>query len=488
MNRRNFLATSGAAALPAAAPSPATYVVARVSATAPGNSHTDIGGIFLRADSLRLNASSDILQLKWNDLSLAALGRTPRLRLTMLSNLRNFQRLEIALGNGGSSLGTIDISLATPFQILELALPEKSLPAVLSSGIDIRIAGDGAGADLFAPGGNTPPEFAPSLLVPGQASPTQEFFSRIASRASLTQFGWQSGCILDGLACLAERSRNGARFQKALLDHLELQFPADAPARSFPSTENTAVLAQLARIRPNSPQIQATLDFWSAREKRSGGIDDGNAIVAEGNYSVSWPLAVLAHELKRPELADKAITELRNRKTALIAEDGAIWLRWYRKPDGPPRTYRLWARGIAWYLLGLARTLDALPAPPADLIAELRRASAYLLPLQTPDGMWRVFAAEPDTAPESSGTAGIAAALAIGVRRGWLGKPEARAAASALRGLRSRLTPDGFLTGVSQSNKKEGGEAYQRANKGAILQWGMGLMAQLIAELEPPSA
>ena len=78
------------------------------------------------------------------------------------------------------------------------------------------------------------------------------------------------------------------------------------------------------------------------------------------------------------------------------------------------------------------------------------------------DGMWGIFAAEPQTAPESSGTICVAAAFAIGVRRCWLGKREQDSARRALAGLDKRLTPDGFL-------------------------YGIGMFAQLIAELSPPS-
>jgi len=53
-----------------------------------------------------------------------------------------------------------------------------------------------------------------------------------------------------------------------------------------------------------------------------------------------------------------------------------------------------------------------------------------------------------------------------------------------LVGLKTHLTPDGFLGGVSQSNK--GGEALQRGSYRVIFQMAMGLMAQLVAALEAP--
>jgi rhamnogalacturonyl hydrolase YesR len=139
---------------------------------------------------------------------------------------------------------------------------------------------------------------------------------------------------------------------------------------------------------------------------------------------------------------------------------------------------------VAWYFLGLAKSLDVLPHPPDDLIAELQRTAAYLIPFQTQEGLWRVFVDDPQTAHETSGTAGIAAAMAIGVRRGWLGNDAVLYIQKSLNALYSRLTPDGFLTAVAHSNMKEGGEPFQRNTRGAILQFGMGMMAQLVAEVE----
>ena len=153
--------------------------------------------------------------------------------------------------------------------------------------------------------------------------------------------------------------------------------------------------------------------------------------------------------------------------------------------EDPVRSYKLWSRGVAWYILGLAKSLDILENPPADLIKELQRAAAFIIPLQTKEGLWRVFADDPETALETSGTSGIATALAIGARRGWLNHEAEKAARKALKGLYKKLTPDGFLTCVANGNAKEGGENFQRKTQGVILKFGMGLMAQLVAELEP---
>jgi hypothetical protein len=281
------------------------------------------------------------------------------------------------------------------------------------------------------------------------------------------------------------KAGNGKRYEDALHDHLNFIFPSDTSINHDYQTlgvEFTTCLAQLTRFKPTHPEINHVLDFWRRKIDRAGILKDGDIIVAETNYTVAWPLAVMADQLDRPELAAEAIRQLRFRRDHLVDENGAIWLRYNVKTQ--KRTFRMWSRGLTWYVLGLAKTLDVLPDPPPDLIEELQRATEYLLPFQGEDGMWTVFADDATTAPESSGTSGIAAAMAIGVRRGWLGKEAENAARLALRGLEKRLTPDGYLRGVAEANR--GGIDFQRKTKGSICQWGMGLYAQLIAELDPP--
>jgi len=113
------------------------------------------------------------------------------------------------------------------------------------------------------------------------------------------------------------------------------------------------------------------------------------------------------------------------------------------------------------------------------LIEELQRAAEYLMSIQRDDGMWTVFAGDASTAPKTSGTSGVATALAIGVRRGWLGEDAKKSARRALEGVEKQLTAYGFLRGVAEENK--GGIAFKRQTQGSMCHWGMGLYAQLLA-------
>jgi len=164
--------------------------------------------------------------------------------------------------------------------------------------------------------------------------------------------------------------------------------------------------------------------------------------------------------------------------------DGQVF---YRTRDaGGTKGNRNWARGVGWQLLGVARTLGVLSerADITDLLDGFRQLAAWVQAFQRGDGLWHVFVDDAALAPDTAGSAGIATALALGRRHGWLPASAGASAAQTLDGLRTHLTPDGFLGGVSQFNK--GGESLQRSDYRVIFQMGMGLMTQLIAALELP--
>jgi len=80
-----------------------------------------------------------------------------------------------------------------------------------------------------------------------------------------------------------------------------------------------------------------------------------------------------------------------------------------------------------------------------------------------------------------NGSAYEISGLACGARLGVLPPAAGEAARRALATLYTHLTPDGLLDGVAQSNR--GGEALQRSDYRVLAQMGMGLLAQLIAEV-----
>jgi rhamnogalacturonyl hydrolase YesR len=116
-----------------------------------------------------------------------------------------------------------------------------------------------------------------------------------------------------------------------------------------------------------------------------------------------------------------------------------------------------------------------------DLIKELNRVTNFVLLHQKENGLWNCFIDEQNTIIDTSGSAGISAAIASGIHKGFLPKILKSNINKTWQGLLPFLTPDGLFSGVAQSNRA--GEELQKSNYRVISQMGMGLMGQLSAYL-----
>jgi unsaturated rhamnogalacturonyl hydrolase len=91
-------------------------------------------------------------------------------------------------------------------------------------------------------------------------------------------------------------------------------------------------------------------------------------------------------------------------------------------PNGQPI---FWARGNAWAIAAMARSVEALPPGhpyAAEFAGKLVSMANALAPLQGADGLWRASLLDPAAFPnpETTGSAGITYALAWAVRHGWI--------------------------------------------------------------------
>ncbi len=425
------------------------------------------------------------LVLAWPDLP--AELRPTHFRLAIGLDERDEKTLELSLPQSGRVLWTMELRFVSQFQVYEWALSDAYVAAVRREGLALRLT-RGSDLEVLSTGEGLPEVLSPHLLVPGQVDATTEYFARMRSLACVQQFGWMEGCVLDGLLDLAVLPQHAA-MRATALQHLGLFFrdgkliyenhlSAPSDGRLY-GIEGGLPFAALARVEPSSPVLDLAVQFWRSRLHASGSIHDDVTMTSEGAYTVGYALAEIAQARHSEELMTLALAQVRLRQAALF--DGKEF--WRTHDDKGKRGNRNWARGIAWQILGLARTLVVAKARAdvADLVASLQQMSNWAMRLQRPDGLWSVFADEPALTPDTAGSAGIGAALAIGAKHGWLGA-EARAAAQrTLAGLGRHLTADGLLGGVSQSNK--GGEALQRGDYRSIYQMGMGLKAQLMAGL-----
>jgi rhamnogalacturonyl hydrolase YesR len=423
--------------------------------------------------------------LRWDQPHMFAAAT--RLRLTVALDVRESKRIEVRTARTNEVLGVFDIRFPSACQPFEIPVTADLAARASQEGVRLRQTEGERPLWLFdGDSSDTPDAFAPHLLGAVSADRWSQFEARLCSAASLQAFGWIEGCVLDGLWQTAQLP-GGEPARKTLIAHirrfvspdgtLDYEGPGSRPERNrVYGMEGLLPFAIIARVEPKNPVLKMAEREIRSRLDADNAVIDGTWTTTEGVYIAGYPLAVLAQEWQRDDLAELALAQLRTRRDRSIV-DGHIY-----QSVGEGRTHlRNWARGVAWYLLGFARVLETLgkDANVSDLHTEFRRAALWALRFQRGDGLWGNFLDDPKAGVDTSGTAGIATALAIGARHGWL-PAEARAAARrAEAGLEAFLTPDGFLSGMAQFNK--GGEALQRSDYRVMAPMAMGLAAQLWA-------
>ncbi len=426
--------------------------------------------------------------LKWTDLPQ---GASARLRLTVAVDVREKVVVEVRLAETLQKIGALDIRYSPALHPFEVLLTAEQIKKVAKQGIVLVMTKGSKPLWFFQVEEDTKQNvvLSPHLMFARHSKPVEELYKRLASPASLQPYGWMEGCVLGGLFDLSH-ARGEKRYQNALNSHLGHFFDKKQRlvyegARSqvrddlVDGIESTLPNAVIAKVNPKHPVLRKVMGFWLRHQQASGIIQDGELTSAEGSYTVAYPMMVIGMQRKDEELIDLAIKQIRLRKSLLIHEDDCYLRYWVNGK----RSFRNWARGVAWYSLGLVRTLEELneAREVSDLREELERLAEWVSAYQHEDGLWSCFLHE-DVAVDTSGSAGIAAALAIAVKNDLLPNKYKAVSQKTMTGLVNHLTPDGMLTGVAQSNR--GGIALQQSDYRVISQMGMGLMAQLAAALD----
>ncbi len=432
--------------------------------------------------------------VKWDSRQLPP-GKSICLRIASALDCRENLRLVISIPSDPEPLGEINFAQAPVFQIGEITLDRKQAEKVLSEGIQITRKEGKAPFRIFSPasGKNSAPALLqPHLMIAGNTDPWEEFMLRLEEdNGTIQTFSWMEGCLLDGVYDLSLAFPN-RKFSKALSERLDLYLigkdliyenPRSVPVDNrIYGIEGTLPFAAIARTNPDHPSIDLAVDFWAKELKKSGfaegSIQDGGTCSAEGSYTVAHPMMAIARERNDDELAALALDQIRIRAKLLRDREGNIFLR---NSNGNQNT-KNWARGAAWFYLGMIRTIAEAPEgmDTTDLRAEALDSMKFLLSHQQDDGLWRNFMHDSEQTVDTSGSAGIAAALAIGFNEGILPKEAHAAALRTRKGLTKYLTADGLLDHGTPSNRAS--EA--KGNRRLIFPVGMGLAAQLIAALE----
>ncbi len=140
-----------------------------------------------------------------------------------------------------------------------------------------------------------------------------------------------------------------------------------------------------------------------------------------------------------------------------------------------------WCRGNAWAAITMARALELVPVThPSFMIIEgsLRDQLSALVRLQHDSGLWHTITTDPQSPLETSGSAGIAAALLT------KGRIYNKYTQKSIDGILSKITEDGTVTGVSAGTAvMKDAAGYRGVPDKRIQGWGQGLALTFLAEV-----
>jgi rhamnogalacturonyl hydrolase YesR len=412
------------------------------------------------------------------------------LRFTPALEIWDIKLLHIYLAETNTLLGTLDIRYSSVLVPYEIAIDKADIPAINKGGLTIKLASE-TPFGFFNQSGNKkkPMVFTPHFLASSKEKGSlNDFLDCFTSMKSVQAFGWREGTVLDGLWQLYAK-KNNEQSLKAIHDHFDLFFDQvgnihyesarnDLRDNRIDGIESTIPYATLARIKPDHSILKTAVEGLEDETMENGMITGGSTLTAEGCYTVAYPLAVIGKVWNDTQLMENALAQLRHR--FVLINDGNLYLR-YNSSNGQ-YTYKNWARGAAWTLLGFARTIVELKEDFQDdeIIDKFKKGVDIAISMQQENGLWNGFM-DSGNAPDTSGSAGISAAILVGINNKILPESYRMYAEKCWNALPDYLTPDGFLKSVSQDNR--GGTALQESDYRVIAQMGMGMMAQLYSEM-----
>jgi hypothetical protein len=404
-----------------------------------------------------------------------------RLRVVCAMDVRENRKLEVCVNGDPVPVGEFDIRFAYVLQPFDVFLCEEVARDVLANGVRLRMTEGDEDTVIFAEPGDD--FLCPRLLYDQDyADREQEFQKRLFSLAGIQPFGWMEGCVLDGLSTLHDQGNPGAL--AAIRSHLgkyihhgRLVYEdprgriCDGTIYGIEAGLPFAVIAKTGEGREVISLFRRFIKNFAG----DGIITDAEFVSAEGSYTIAYPLAVLAAADQDRHLAERAIRQLMVRKQRLRVGSDL-----YLRNGNEGRIFKNWGRAYVWYLMGLVQVFRVFDineiSYPEELLQDFRLV-AEIAAAGLCDGLCHVFLGEAETGVETSGSAGIAAALSLACRFGFLDRSYDQVVARTRQALHAHLTPDGMLSGVSQSNRD--GERLQRGGYRVISQMAMGLMAHI---------
>jgi rhamnogalacturonyl hydrolase YesR len=190
-----------------------------------------------------------------------------------------------------------------------------------------------------------------------------------------------------------------------------------------------------------------------------------------------------------PAYVDEAARQLLLYKNYLYMPDRQIMSHVFNVSENR-QSGTAWGRGNGWVFFSLAVLLSVLPQDHRDypaVLAFYRELAEGYLRLQGAHGLWHQVLVDHESYEESSCTSMFMYGFALGVRHGWLEKPEsyAQAVLKGWQGLCSRaIDRQGNLYGVCKGSSWSHSHSYYKHDLGWNLNDTHGIGIVLLAGIE----
>jgi unsaturated rhamnogalacturonyl hydrolase len=285
---------------------------------------------------------------------------------------------------------------------------------------------------------------------------------------SFNSWEWPQGVGMFGLVQLW-----AARNHDPALGRLIGDWYAGALARGLPpmNVNTTAPMlgAALYWEKTRDPALRRALEDWAGRLMRDGArtlysgfqhdvsdkLNDGE-LWDDTLYMVALFLAAYGQASGRRDLVEEAERQFLVHTHFLADRATGLWFHGWTFNVRNNFANARWARGNAWITAGLVDLFELTelsPSVKAFLVDVLKDQVAAILPLQTPNGMWRTLLDEETSYEETSATAGFAYGLMKAVRLG-VGPAEWRdAGRRALAAVMGAIDDTGVVRGVSYGTR-----------------------------------
>jgi hypothetical protein len=402
------------------------------------------------------------VMLHWDNLDVAKLPRYVHIRIMAAQDDNEEKWVEAFWPTTGEPLRAFDIRYARQFQLFAITVERADAERIAHEGLGLRL--DDGTTPLYLswkdqrlyqsmkviPISDVRGPHIVNIVNIASNPPSSELYNRLISQACIQQFGGATGIVLNGMADLGNA---GVVDRQALFLYANLHRTRENQTVSDGQDAGQLLAWAMLTMLASEP----TSSGFTILAERSLEKLDQTILTPQSAYLHSYPLAILARTLNRPELAERALAILREVSQQKLGS---------------------WSRDVGLYLLGLVRTLLELPTVDEALRAEVERLCAWVVQYQSKPGLWATYVDDLKTPPDTMGTAAIATALALAYTKKLVPTRYTTEVNNAVQVLKQFLTPDGFLTGAAPLYADE---ALQRSDYRVISQVGMGFFAQLLA-------